>query len=601
MGLLLVVLAILGALIYKESYRASAVSTQVGIVAPDGMPDSEPKLQVWLDAAREEGLLARSVRLSELPVKIFGNDLNSRFRVLILPDQILEESNGALLGRLQEYVKNGGMLLVCFDAWTREGSGRGAVLSDLVGVNYGLYGSMGDDARANGVVLGSQDDFSLLKIPPGKAMPFPEDAAGQLALTTYMYGFAIYPHFVTRGEYSGKALLSSPDGSLILGEKDSGRGKVMFVNLPLGYLKGRTDGLMLHSVLHRLALHAGLPVLSPSPEGTGGLVFNLHVDANTSLPAFEEMDKRGLFSQGPFSFHFTVGPDAHRKGDRAGMDLDHNPRMQQWIRRFVARGDGIGNHGGWIHDYFGDHVGDADKRPEMVELLERNDESLRRVAGRPIREYSAPLGNQPEWVTEWIEKRGVEAYYFTGNSGMAPTRSYRNGMLRTKKIWSFPILNYGSIASFEEASEIDLPHPEMTKWLIDISDYVAQDATVRTFYSHPPGFFKYSDSIQHWFDHTKELLAQGRFRWYTMEGMAEFLNRRELVNWQEDDADGEAHFSASQPVTLKKMTWVLPKSRYGKPEATIGNIEVRGRDDAWEVIAGDEKELKFNASIKNAK
>ncbi len=601
MGLLLIALAILGALIYKASYPAGAVSAQVGIVAPDGMPDSEPRLQVWLDAAREEGLLARSMHLSELAVKVFGNDLNSRFRVLILPDQILEESNGALLGRLQEYVKNGGVLLVCFDAWTRTGLGGRAVLSDLVGVNYGLYGSMGDEARTNSVVLGSHNDFSLLEIPPGKAMPFPESATGQLALTTYMYGFANYPHFETEGVYSGRALLTSDSGSLIVGEKDSGRGKVMFVNLPLGYLKGRTDGLMLHSVLHRLAVLAGLPLLSPSPEGIGGLVFNVHVDANTSLPVFDEMDRRGLFSQGPFSFHFTDGPDAYKKGDRAGMDLDHNPRMQQWIRRFVARGDGIGNHGGWIHNYFGDHVGDADKRPEMIELLEKNDASLRRVVGRPIREYSAPIGNQPEWVTEWIEKRGVEAYYFTGNSGMAPTRSYRDGILRTKKIWSFPILSYGPIASFEDASEREMPHPEVTKWLLDMSDYVAKDATVRTFYSHPPGFLKYFDSIQQWFDHTQKLSVQGRFRWYTMEGIAEFLNQRELVSWQEEDGKTAAHFSASQPVTLKKMTWVLPKSNYGKPEVTSGNAQVKDRDDAWQVIAGDEKELKFDASMKNAK
>ena len=601
MGLLLIVLAILGALIYRASYSAGTESAQVGIVAPDGMPDSEPRLQVWLDAAREEGLLAGSVHLSELAVKVFGNDLNSRFRVLILPDQILEESNGALLGRLQDYVKNGGTLLVCFDAWTRTGAGRNAALSDLVGVNYGLYSSMGDDARTNSVLLGSQKDFSLLEIPPGKAMPFPESETGQLALTTYMYGFATYPHFVTEGEYSGRALLTSPSGSLIVGEKDIGRGKVMFVNLPLGYLKGRTDGLMLHSVLHRLAVHAGLPLLSPSPDGIGGLIFNVHVDANTSLPVFEEMDRRGLFSQGPFSFHFTVGPDAYKKGDGSGMDLDHSPRMQQWIRRFVERGDGIGNHGGWIHNYFGDHVGDADKRPEMISLLEKNDASLRRVVGRPIKEYSAPIGNQPEWVTEWIEKRGVEAYYFTGNSGMAPTRSYRDGILRTKKIWSFPILNYGPIASFEDASESDIPHAEMTKWLLEISDYVANDATVRTFYSHPPGFIKYFDSMQQWFDHTKALSVQGRFRWYTMEGMAEFLNRRELVNWREEDGNSAAHFSATHPVTLKKMTWALPKSRYGQPEVTGGNAQVRDRDDVWEVVAGDGKELKFNAPMKNAK
>jgi hypothetical protein len=576
----------------QESYAS------VGILVPDGMPDSEPKLAIWLDAAKEEGLLAQTVHLSNLASEgIRGKD--SGHRVLILPDQILKESNPALLKPLQEYVQRGGHLLISFDAFTKSlpDDGNKAMLSNLVGIDYGLYGTMGDEAIKNSAVLGSEKAMTLLGIPPGKAMPYQSGA--QLALTTYGYGFLTYPHFVTRGTYTGHALLSSPTGSLILGERQVGKGLVMFSNLPMGYLKGHTDGLLLHATLRRIADLAGVPSLTAAPDGIGGLIFNMHVDANTSRPAFEEMDRRGLFSQGPFSIHFTTGPDAHKKGDRAGMDLEHNPAMQKWIKRFVARGDAIGDHGGWLHDYFGRNVENPDDRAEMISFLKRNDEVLSKVIGEPIREYSAPLGAQPEWVTEWIEKRGVLAYYFTGNTGMSPTRSYRNGVLNARKIWSFPILSYGKVASIEEADKDDVSHQEMTKWLKAISDFAADTGTVRTFYSHPPDFFSYFDSIQQWFDRTRELAAQGRFRWYTMEGIATFLNRRELVRWSEHDTGKLAHFTATQPSSLQDMTWHLPKLSFSRPVIGSGNAKIRELPDAWEVVAGSGNTLTFDSALNS--
>nr|WP_295784659.1 hypothetical protein [Rhodoferax sp.] len=601
--LLLIGLAVLYRAYIGSAREAEAKVGVIGVVAPDGMSRADAKLSVWLDALNEQGLRNAIVPVSSLVSEsIWGRNAAADYRVLVLPDQILQRSDARLLRFLQTFVADGGQLLVCYDAMTRnEGAGTHtngvAQLSGLVGVDYALFDTLGAGAFVSAPVLGSDADMTLLQVPPGKAVPWPTSASGLLALTTYQYGFVMYPHLATRGAYGGKRLLESTDGSVILGERAVGRGRVVFANLPLGDLKGRTDGLLLHAVLSHMGKIAGLPALSAAPNGIGGLVFNWHIDANTALPALAEFDRRGLFAQGPFSIHFTAGPDAHKLGDRAGMDLANNLPLQQWIQRFKKRGDGIGNHGGWLHDYFGTQVDHAPHR-EMVDLLERNDVAVRAAAGAPVREYSAPLGNQPEWVTEWIEDRGVMGYYFTGNTGMAPTRSYREGRLGARKIWSFPILTLNQIASFEEASDNSVPGDYMGDWLVSSAEFAADSATVRTFYSHPSGWKLYFGAIEQWFKRTAELLHDGRFHWYTMEQMAEFLNRREQVQWQVMRRQDKDVFQASHTTDLTGMAWRLPKVRYERPVLEQGAADIREADDAWTVVAKEGKSLTFNVSTQ---
>jgi peptidoglycan/xylan/chitin deacetylase (PgdA/CDA1 family) len=576
----------------------------LGIVAPDGMTASDPGLAVWLDAAREQGIQAETVHLSALLGASIWADKVGAYRALVLPDQLLRQSDRKLARVLQKFAEQGGQLLICYDALSRAAGGDRiegrAQLSEMAGIDYALFDTLGTGAIIHGPVLGTEESMAQLQIPPGKPVPWPSGKAGQLALTTYQYGFMTYPHFVTRGAYSGRVLLEGADGSLVLGEKKQGRGGVMFANLPLGDLSGRADGLLLHGVLHRLSDLAALPTLAATPGGVGGLVFNWHIDANTSMWALTEFERRGLFAQGPFSIHFTAGPDAHKPGDRAGMDLERNPAMHQWIKKFNQRGDALGNHGCLVHDYFGTEV-DRGKSDEMKTLLTRNDDVLSNVAGHPIREYSAPLGTQPEWVTEWIEKRGVLGYYFTGNAGMTPTRSYRQGKLRAHRIWSFPILSLNQIASFEEASEDGVPSDYMTQWLISIAEFSADSGTVRTFYSHPPGWRLYFDAIQAWFKRTAELRDEGRFRWYTMERIAQFLNRREQVRWLVSSEAGFERFTVSHPQSVAEMSWRLPKDRYGRPVLESGLATISDAGKAWMVVAASGTSLVFNAPTQGRK
>src|SRR5262249_52394985 len=141
----------------------------------------------------------------------------------------------------------GGKLMLVYDAGTLSLTGRYAAkqsrLSDLAGVNYALYDELKDKTTTWNKIKASRKTFEELGVPPGKYYPFqaardgsaPDDS--EVELRRYMYGDLQYPSFVTSGAYSGKVILRS-DAGVVAGENSYKSGSVLFVNLPLGYLKG---------------------------------------------------------------------------------------------------------------------------------------------------------------------------------------------------------------------------------------------------------------------------------------------------------------------------------------------------------------------------
>ena len=268
------------------------------------------------------------------------------------------------------------------------------------------------------------------------------------------------------------------------------------------------------------------------------------------------------------------------------MDLARNPVMRAWVRRLAERGDEIGSHGGWIHNEFGRLIGTQDRALSKA-LIERNIEGIRQVSGRPITEYSAPTGNHPAWVTAWLRERGIRAYYFTGDMGMAPTRSYQDGLRGPADTWAFPVLGYGSVAAFEEAHARQTPEADLAAWLVDLSDYCAANRTVRLVYFHPTGIALFPRAFQDWLAHSRGLVSAGRLRWTTMAQQADFSNRRLQVNWQLLSAAGGHRLRASHPVSLARMSWLLPALRYRQPGVLAGQAEVVRDGDFWRVTAAD--------------
>ncbi len=601
---------------YVVRSRAPAAATGMDrllLLLPDAVDASEPEVRLWLDAASEEGLHMGVLRDSEL----LRPTTDLRCAGIIVPDEIHRSANDALIGALYRYVERGGHLMLVYDAATWDLQGRFVVsesrLSSLVGVHYALYDRYLTDTMHWSEVWGTVENMRALGIPPGSFFPMTRGATAaawrsvslsdsqdntQFVLARYRYGTLKYPSFRTAGTYDGRALLQSKSG-LVAGYRSAGRGGVLFVNLPLGYLENRTDGLLLHSFLRYFATRIlALPYLSAVPDGIGGLVLNWQLDSRSALRNLSRMQRLGLFSQGPFSEHVTAGPDLARVSDGAGFDVDGNADAQHWIKFFLRRGDAIGSHGGWMHDYFGDHANDTNEQ-QFEPYLDRNDRALTRLTGAAIREYSAPLGNQPGWVTRWLEQHGFVAYYFAGDAGMGPTQVYRDGERDGPNIWAFPILHMGKQASLEEMEVGGVAPDVVRQWLSDIADYAAGEHVTRLVYSHPMGTFRFAGALSSWFAHTAELTHQGRFRWYTMTQLADFLNARKRVDWELAPANQHTVLlKAVDRDSLNHFTWILPASRYGKPAVLEGTAQVRSQDGVWLVTAGESAILKISLEEK---
>ena len=109
------------------------------LLLPDAMDASAPVVREWMDAASEEGLHLQPIHDSE-----FLDPLSTVHAIgVIVPDQIHRTANDLLIGELYRYVRDGGKLMVVYDACTWDLNGRftpgDSRLSTLVGVHYSMY------------------------------------------------------------------------------------------------------------------------------------------------------------------------------------------------------------------------------------------------------------------------------------------------------------------------------------------------------------------------------------------------------------------------------------------------------------------------------
>jgi hypothetical protein len=615
-----VALLLAGAAAWKALDRPPlqvSAATRLALVVPDNLAADSVYVHAWQDAAAELGVPLEVRTASQLlrsgrPLRDVG---------LILPDSIHRQMNDVLVAHLKALVQDGTRLMLVYDAGVSDLAGayhpQQSRLSELAGVSYALYGELGKQMTRDQVVWADALALPQLRIPPGKLMredtqhplistqppPAPDE---ELAVVGYHYGRLHYPVYATRGRYDGRRLMHAEGGGIVAGVRSVGQGQVLFVNLPLAYLKLRTDGFFLHTFLRLFAVEvAGLPHLAPMPSAEGALIMNWHIDAAHAVPAMEKLTALRAFDQGPYSMHLTAGPDVDKPGDGLGIDLAHNETMRTWVRRFVERGDEVGSHGGWIHNEFGRLV-DVQDRAHSEELIDRNSEVVTGASGQPVREYSAPTGNHPAWVTEWLQRRGIHAYYFTGDIGMPPTRTFQDGHRSPPGMWAFPVLSYGALASFEEAQRATVQEADIAAWLKDLADYCARNRTVRLVYFHPPGIAMFGDAFSQWMEHTAGLVRQGSLRWMTMAQYAEFANARLQVQWQltpDDDAaraggNEVLRLEASHPRSLQRMSWQLPMSRYARPVVLHGKAQVDDDGHDWRVVASGGTSLSLRLPLR---
>ncbi|WER50117.1 hypothetical protein CupriaWKF_24485 [Cupriavidus sp. WKF15] len=574
-----------------------AATNQIALVVPDNYTPSDPRITAWLDAAREEGLQITLVTDSQ----VLQGVTPAQYPGMILPDTVHPNASDGMVTAIETYANQGGhvMLVYDFGALTTTGfyASQQSRFSNLAGVSYVLYDQLGGNMIGLGPITGLSSTLRAVQVPPGKSMAWTTTSSSDPVegVSGYVYGFLTYPSFVTQGAYSGTAFLTAPNFGLVAGLRTFGSGQVLFVNLPLTYLKGQTDGMPMHGFVRYFGeTMMNMPRLSAQPKGIGGLVLNMHFCARDQIWPAYKLKSWGIFNNGPFSIVITAGPDQVNFGDGLGINLSQNTGARQLVSYLLSKGHHVGDHGGWIHDYWGANASETNQST-FQQYLVLNKQSVQGVTGVPTTEYAAPEGNTPQWSIDWMEANGDTGYYFVGHTGMPPTRSYRNGALLNQTIRAFPVMPFGANATFEEFEEASIPTSSISAWYSQLTDFVVKNRTSRLIYMHPLGAIDYQGVLNGIFSYAGSLKSQGLFNWYTMNDLAVFAQRRQQTTWQANDIGNAWSFQASNPAGLTDQTWVLPKIAYTQPVVTQGAASVTWDSTNWLVTAGAGNSLAFTS------
>lgn len=521
------------------------------------------QVNAFKSVLEEEGvphrLLDVKALLSQDPKELAQNK-----PAVIIPDGSLQHLNPSAIKWFEDYLKSGGSLFISQDAGIKNYAGaylKKATFTPLLGINYILYDKLKDKSFSKGYLKIMDQE---LEVTPGKM-----DKDSKL-ITGYMYDELIYPYAKTEDRgFDGRTLafiVDKEDGTqyraFVL--RRYGKGYVFYSALPLGHLKAYSDDLVLRSALrYSLFKLLKLPHLVNTPRGKGGLVINWHIDAGIDWNSIPMMMKEDYLRKGlEYSLHITAGPFRDHPGDKQGFDACGKGR--QYVLAIMPYGV-IGSHGGWAHNWFSGNIlsGKFSKR-DIYRYIEENNRCLESITGYKIREYSAPNGVHPQPdTTEVLEELGFVAYYYTGDSGSSPNRTFISGKMVSSKVIAFPITPYENSASFYEMYKNGVKEEDVYNFLKSLTDFCIRTRQIRLFYSHPYDIPLYPNAILKPIDYWEEKEKEGALEIHAMSYFADFLLRFLKTKYEFNKEGNSLRVSLENPEGLKDIAIAVPVS-YGR-------------------------------------
>ena len=135
----------------------------------------------------------------------------------------------------------------------------------------------------------------------------------------------------------------------------------------------------------------------------------------------------------------------------------------------------------------------------------------------------------------------------------------------------------------------------MSQWLSDMTSFCINERAARLIYFHPPGLSAYRDAVTQWLVKTKRYRDKEIFRWYTMSGLADFLERREATSWKQHSISHDAvMMEMNNSVDLVNQAWLFDRKHYKKPIVKKGVASVFEDKDVWRVVAHKGNHLELN-------
>ncbi len=535
-----------------------------------GPSDFPGVLPAYESVLQEEGVIYRKIeatRLITLPPK----EMAEGNAVVIFPDSIAKAVPKEAALWASDFLETGGSLMVVYDAGVKDKFGRyltRGVFSEQCGLNYIRYGSLKEASYSAGKLKFRDEEASkYFEMPSAKLSP-----AG--FVSGYTYGALDYPVAQTSllGAIPGEILAYSyfPDGSKqpAIVMRDYAKGNVFYANIPLGYLKAYGDDLLLRECLRAfLFKELKLPHLVNAPYGKGGLVINWHVDADPDYNGVMNAYQKNLLRRDiNYSIHVTAGDFRDRPGDGIGFDAEGRGRKYMDLLKNFGM---IGCHGGWAHNWFAENLENKNFGvKEMALYTEMNRVSLERMVDYKINEYSAPSGMHPQPdMTRVLEERNYCAYYYDGDTGAPPNRTFFDGKMVSGKVIAFPIMPLYKYASLYEMSENGVTPEDISDWLNGILGYIEENRTVRLIYSHFRDIGPYEEVFGKFLDNIETLQADGKILVRPMSYFAKFLQRYLKTEfYYERNRTGQV-VRLKNPEGLEGITVAIPSDNTYLPKA----------------------------------
>ncbi|HOV80051.1 MAG TPA: hypothetical protein PK728_08050 [Bacillota bacterium] len=573
-------------LILHFSWAEPDKNVQVGILA--GEPGNEQYklvLAAYEQVLNEEGFPCKVLTAND--IQVYGAaGIKDRFEALIVPEHMNSAMSAENAGIISSYVRDyGGFVLLAFDPATKAGDGsfrQTPLLAELAGVRYGLPLSEGRDHAYKGYwYFDSPEKSREWGITPGKL-------SGDNAVSAYSYGKLKFEHTRTENVDAAVVAFDQTEWGLVpvITEKRYGSGgAAVYVNMPLGRYKLRSDDLTPRSVVRTFLIQkAKVPRLVNSPGGAGGVVFNMHVCSGAYTRALMVMMMQGLFKKElPFSIHITAGPDTYKLGDGMGFFAESKVRGRPLLEMLQEFGE-IGSHGGWAHNFFAYNMKYLPEK-KVFELLDLNSEALEAVTGRKVVEYSSPAGEHPFWMNRHLEEMGVKAYYYAGDSGSSPTRPRLEKEYAGDKMWAFPITPYREFAALEEMERGKVPLEHVRQWYEELIDFAARERSIRMVYSHPIDTRFGLEAYRAFEEKALSEQEKDRLRIAPMSEFADFLDRRSKTAFQiKRQGTDEYTIDLENPEGLKDITVAVYVGGEGEHVVLGGNVKTV-QEDGWLYIS----------------
>ncbi|MDR2006670.1 MAG: hypothetical protein LBP78_05440 [Acidaminococcales bacterium] len=555
--------------------------------------------EAYTSVLEEEGVPLRAADVNEV-IRLKAAELAGRIPALILPDGILQTTPEGLAGWVDEYLSAGGNVAVVYDVGVKNFRGNfleRAELADIIGLNYIMPAVYGKHPYASAKIqFAAKTDWDFFQCTPGRDIP---------DLTLSGIGGDAAKYHAAYNEVIREPVLEDVRAWAITdaGEKlpalvlsDYKKGKVLYVNLPLGNLKANADDMPLRSVMRTFLFDvAALPHLINVEDGVGGLVLNMRFFLRMSEEDLATHMARGFLNEKvPVSLHIAAADYLDTPGDDTGFDAAGYGREQVEV---LSRYGRIGSLGGMANNWFAGKVESATfGAAEIKENIAANNKILEEITGYKITEYSSPAGVHPQPVmTRALEELGMTGYAYIYEFSAAPNRTFVNRRRASDKAIAFPLLAYHRYPSLWELYLVagnsgDATEEKLDLWLQEeLLPYLARHKTVRTLMVNEQHMYAFSTALKNLVDYLADASGEGRAAALTMSGYADFLLRFLKTEYTFTQNGGGLSLDLKNPETLRGIVLALPKAKYGQP-ADAGLIV--SEDEKWYYVKADDPDAK---------